>query len=72
MKQDPDLMKKYDSAFKEQKDVGIAEEVWTPESSGKIPYIPQDPLKRKDHSTTKLRVRINPWYRKSLSPNKYW
>ena len=25
-------MKKYDSAFKEQKDLGITEEIWNPES----------------------------------------
>ena len=54
LRQDPELMKKY--LFKEQKDLGIIEEVSEFAAYGEIHYIPHHPVKRDDHSTTKLRI----------------
>ena len=56
LKQDPELMKKYDSVFKEQKDLGIIEEVSESSALGETHYIPHHPVIRDDHSTTKLRI----------------
>ena len=55
-KQDPELMKKYDSVFKEQKGLGIIEEVSESSALGDTHYIPHHPVIRDDHSTTKLRI----------------
>ena len=56
LKQDPELMKKYDSAFKEQKDLGIIEEVSESSALGETHYTPHHPITRDDRSTTKLRI----------------
>ena len=56
LKQDSELMKKYDSVFKEQKDLGIIEEVSEPSALGETHYIPHHQVIRNDHSTTKLRI----------------
>ena len=49
-------MKKYDSVFKEQKDLGIIEEVSEPSALGETHYIPHHQVIRDYHSTTKLRI----------------
>ena len=49
-------MKKYDSVFKEQKDLGIIEEVSESSALGETHYMPHHPVIRDDHSTTKLRI----------------
>ena len=48
LKQDPELMKKYDSVFKEQKDLGIIEEVSESSAPGKTHYIPHHQVIRDD------------------------
>ena len=56
LKQDPELMKRYDEVFKEQKASGIigeAEETATP---GENYYMPYHPVIRDDHAKTKLRI----------------
>ena len=56
LKQDPELMKKYESVFKEQKDLGIIEEVSKSSALGETHYIPHHPVIRDGHSTNKLRI----------------
>lgn len=56
LKQDTELMKKYDSLFKEQKDLGIIEEVSESPALGETHYIPYHLVIREDHSTTKSRI----------------
>ena len=56
LKQDTELMTKYDSLFKEQKDLGIIEEVSESSALGETHYIPYHLVIREDHSTTKSRI----------------
>lgn len=56
LKQDPELMKKYDSVFKEQKDFSIIKKVSKSPALAEIHYIPHHPVIRDDHSATKLRI----------------
>ena len=49
-------MEKYDTVFKEQKDLGIIEEVSESSALGEAHYIPHHLVIRDDHSTTKLRT----------------
>ena len=59
LKQDTELMTKYDSLFKEQKDLGIIEEVSESSALGETHYIPYHLVIREDHSTTKSRIAFN-------------
>ena len=49
-------MKKYGFVFKEEKDLGIIEEVSESSALGETHYIPHHLVIRDDHSTTKLRI----------------
>ena len=49
-------MKKYDSVFKKQKDLGIIEEVSESSTLEETHYIPDNPVIRDDNSTNKLRI----------------
>ena len=59
LKPGPELMKKYDSVFKEQKDLGIIEVVSESSALGETHYIPHHPVIREDHSTSKSRKNFN-------------
>ena len=56
LKNDPELMKKYDLVFKEQKDMGIIEEASEPTTPGEVHYIPHHPVIKENRATTKLRI----------------
>ena len=56
LKQDPELMEKYDSVFKEQKALGIIKKVSESSALGETHYITHHLVIREDHSTTKLRI----------------
>lgn len=58
LKQDPQLLKEYDTVIREQINNGIVEIVEEPWNSeiGRTHYIPHHPIIRRDKSTTKLRI----------------
>ena len=58
LKQDPQVLKEYDTVIREQINNGIVEVVEEPWNSeiGRTHYIPHHPIIRRDKSTTKLRI----------------
>ena len=58
LRQDPEILREYDSVIKEQIKKGIVELVEEPTQGevGKVHYIPHRAIIRRDKSTTKLRV----------------
>ena len=56
LKQNSDLLRRYDNIFREQKDLGIIEEAAHSSSVGKYHYLPHHAVFRQDHETTKLRI----------------
>lgn len=57
LKQNPDLLKKYDDIFKSQRSLGIIEEV--PEDCcepGESHYLPHHPVVNESKNTTKVRI----------------
>ena len=58
LRQDPEVLKEYDSVIRDQLSKGIVEVVEKPGEGevGKIHYIPHHAVIRKDKTTTKLRV----------------
>ena len=61
LRQDPEVLKEYDSVIKEQLQRGIVEVVEKPSEGGvgKVHYIPHHAVIRTDKSTTKLQVVYN-------------
>ena len=58
LRQDPDIMREYDSIIKSQQQQGIVEEVDQASSgvSGRVHYLPHHAVVRKDKETTKVRI----------------
>ena len=56
LKQNPDLLRRYENIFREREDLGIIEEVVHLTSIGKCHYLPHHAVLREDHETTKVRI----------------
>ena len=56
LKNDPELLSKYDETFKEKQKLGIIEQVETPGKNWQTYYLPHHGIVREDKDTTKLRV----------------
>ena len=56
LKNDPELLSKYDETFKEQQKLGIIEQVETPGKIWQTHYLPHHGIVREDKDTTKLRI----------------
>ena len=56
LKQNPDLLRRYDKVFREQKDLDIIEEAAHSTSVGNCHYLPHHAVLREDNETTKMRI----------------
>ena len=56
LKNDPELLKRYNEIFIEQKELGVIEEVSESSEPGKCHYLPHHPVIREDKDTTKVRI----------------
>ena len=56
LKNDPELLSKYDETFKEQQKLGIIEQGETPGKIWQTHYLPNHGIVREDKDTTKLRI----------------
>ena len=56
LKNDPELLQKYDAIVQEQKSSGVVEQVESVGVPGNVYYMPHKPVVRPDRSTTKVRM----------------